>query len=324
MNLGAQLSELYRRLNYQTTPATAVTTRLTAFLNDTLQDLISEPDLGRFITEHVPPITVASVANQAIYAAPYTVTRIDAITERVNNRRLDMREWDWYRTANPDPTIFSGVAQAWVPVGFQAVQVQPAAATGLWAASSAGADTTQTVRVETVQTGGIPFSGSLSLNGSTRVQLGSATTHLEVTKFYLSATAVGTVSLFDAASSGNTLATIPIGQTFGRWFAFALWPTPSSAITYYLDGENRLPDMSQTTDEPPLPERFHRVLVDGAEWREYQKTNDERQVAARKRYEHGIAQLRYFVTCPPDFLPSRRGLGMERSRFGAQYPATRG
>jgi len=322
MNLSAQLAELYRRLNLPSPPA-ATTTRLTAFLNDTLQELISEPGIGQWVTEHSPQLTIASVANQAIYTAPYTVTRIDAIVERANNRRLVLRDWDWYRRANPDQTSFTGTPEAWVPLGFQAVQVQPTAATGLWAASTAAGDTTQTVRVETVQTTGIPFAGSLALNGTTRVQLGSATTHLEVTKFYLSATAVGTVSLFDAAASGNTLATIPIGQTFGRWLGFALWPTPASAITYYLDGENSLPDMSQSNDEPPLPVRFHRVLVDGAEWREYQKTNDDRATVARKKYEHGVASLRYFVTCPPDFLPSRRGDAVARSRFGSQYPATR-
>jgi hypothetical protein len=166
VNLTAQLAELYRRFNYPSTPGTATTTRLTAFLNDSLQDLISEPGLGQWITEHVPPVTVASVANQAVYAAPYSVNRIDSITERSNNRRLEMRSFDWYRQAQPDPTIFTGTPDTWVPLGFQAVQVQPTAATGLWAASSAAGDTTQSVKLETVQTTGIPFSSALTLNGS--------------------------------------------------------------------------------------------------------------------------------------------------------------
>lgn len=323
MNLGSILSELYRRCNYPSSPAAATTTRLTAYVNDTLQDLISEPGLGQWITENIPPLTIASVANQPWYAAPYAMARIDSITDRANNRKLQAKDFAWYRAVQPDPTIFTGTPDTWIPMGFQAVQVQPAAATGLWAASSSGSDTTQSVKLETVQTGGSIFAGSLNLNGTTRVQLGALTTHLEVTQFYLSAVGVGTVSLFDAASSGNTLATIPIGQTFGRWFAFLLYPTPGSAITYYLDGENALPDMSNLTDEPPIPLRFHRVLVDGAEWRELLKTDDSRATTARQRYEHGVSQLRYFVTCPPDFLPSRGRGGPERSRFGAMYPTTR-
>lgn len=322
MTLTQMLAELYRRFGYATSPASDIATRFTAHLNETLQDVISEPGLGEWITKNTPPVTFASVASRAVYGLPAGTQRITAITDRTNDRRLEERSFAWYRSADPDPSANTGTPDVWVPMGFQAVAVQPSAATGLWAVSSSASDTTQTVRVETVRTGGLPFSGSLAINGTTRVALGSATDHEQVVKFYLSAVAVGTISLYDAAAAGNELGVVAIGQTFARYQAIALWPTPAAAITYYVDGERDLIDMSNGTDEAPLPPRFHRVLVDGAAWRECLKKDDSRAGDYRARYERGISQLRYFVTCPPDFLPSRQE-EMGRSRFGANFPVTR-
>ncbi len=325
MTYSQMLLDLYRRLNYGTTPASEVTTRLSTFLNETLQDVISEPGIGQWVTLNQPPVTFASVSGTAVYALANSIQRIDAITERTNYIKLEMRPLEWYRSQSPNPTVFTGTPSVWVPLGFAAVSTQPSAATGLWAVSSSGSDTTQTVRCETVRTGGVTFSGSLSLNGTTRVQLGTATDHEQVTKFYLTAACVGTISLYDAAAAGNLLGTIAIGQTFARYQAIALWPTPTAAITYYVDGEHDLSDMINGTDEPPFPSRFHRMLIDGALFREWEK-KDRADLAkhAHERYERALAQLRYFTTCPPDFLPSVNTTGVERSRFGGNYPATRG
>ena len=322
MTLTQLLADLYRKTGYASSPAAETTTRMTAHLNEALQDVISEPGIGAWLTLNQPPVTFASVANQAVYAIPQGVQRIDAITERTNDLRLELRDLDWYRRVEPDPAANTGTPTVWVPFGFMAVAAQPAAATGLWAVSTSASDTTQTVRVETVRTGGVTFSGSLSLNGVTRVQLGTATDHEQITKFYLSAVGVGTIEIYDAAAAGNRLGLIPIGQTFSRYSALALWPTPAAVITYYVDGERPLPDMSNGTDEPPFPPRFHRLLVDGALWYEWNKKDDDRAGAAFARFERGRKQLRYFLTCPPDYLPSR-GASVERSRLGGQYPATR-
>jgi len=321
----ALLLDLYRRCGYTNASVdAAVTLRLSGFLNEALQDVISEPGIGAWITLNQPPVTFASVVNQAIYAIPNGVQRIDAISDRTTNTTLELSDLTWYRTASPNPAIFTGTPSAWVPFGFMAVSSQPSAATGLWAVSSSASDTTQSVKIETVRTGGVTFSSALTLNGVTRVQLGTATDHEQITKFYLSAVAVGTISLYDAATVGNLLGIIPIGSTFSRYQAIALWPTPAAVATYAVDGERDLPDMSNATDEPPIPSRFHRVLIDGALAREWEKKDDStRAREAQRRYERGRAQLRYFVTCPPDFLPSRGQAIVERSRFGGYFPSTR-
>jgi hypothetical protein len=324
MNLTSMLSDLYRRFGYASAPATDVGVRFTAFLNEALQDVIAEQGLGEWITRNVPPVTFASVASTPTYGLSMGTSRITAITERTNDLRLTMRPFDWYRYQEPDPTSSTGTPTVWVPLGFIAVSQQPAAATGLWAVSTSASDITQTVRLETVRTGGLLFSGSLAINGTTRVQLGSATTHEQVTKFYLSAAAVGDIQLYDAAVLGNLLATIPIGQAFSRYEGIALWPTPSAAITYQVDGERNLVDMANGTDEPPFPARFHRCLVEGAIMREHSKRGDTGLATmAARNYDRIIGQFRYFVTCPPDFLPARQTWHVEQSRFGAQFPATR-
>lgn len=320
MNLTAILADLYRKLNYAASPDATVTTRLTAGVNETLQEILSEPGMGEWLARNEPNVTLASVASRAAYAVPLALDRVDAITERTTQRRLTAKSMDWYRNTFPDPTVITGTPDFFVPTGFQAVSVQPTAATGIWGVSTAAGDTTQSVKVETVRTGGNPFSGALTLTGTTRVQLGTATDHEQVTKFYVSAVGAGDIKLFDAAAAGNELAKIPIGQTFARYYAFLLAPTPAAAITYYFEGERPLPDMSNGTDEPPFPARFHRVLIDGALWREYEKQDDTRAPVAQARYRHGVSQLRYFVTCPPDFLPVAGSSRSELSRLGAWFP----
>jgi hypothetical protein len=87
-----------------------------------------------------------------------------------------------------DPGLTStGSSDRYINRGWQQVAVQPAAATGLWAVSSSASDTTQSIKVETVRTGGLSSSAAVTLNGTTRVQVAALTDHIEVTKFYSSA-----------------------------------------------------------------------------------------------------------------------------------------
>lgn len=323
MTLGTLLADLGRRLNYQASPSAEVTTRLTYFLNEALQEVVSQPDMGAWLARNEPQVSFASVVGQSVYGVP--VARIDALTERTNRTRLELRLLDWYRRAQPDPTTDTGTPSAWVPLGFSPVLTQPGASTpqstGLWAGSSSASDTAIVVRVETIRSGGVAFSGSLTLNGTTRVQLGTATDHDQVTKFYLSAAAVGAVTLYTASSGGTVLATIPLGATFSRYFSLALWPTPSAAITYYVESERDLPEMANATDEPPLPVRFHRMLIDGALRREYEKRDDPQlSIYCGQRFQKGLSDLRYFINCPPDLMPVVGGRRTGMSRLGGNYP----
>jgi len=321
MTFGTILADLYRRLDFASTPAADVTTRLKAFVNEAQQELLSEPGLAEWLARNEPMVTFASVADQAVYAVPAGVDRVDAITDRTNDRRLNVQSVDAYRSAYPDPTANTGTPTDYVPFGFMAVTVQPSAATGLWAVSTSASDTVPVAYVETTRTSGVPYTGSATLTGTSRIQIGTSTDHEQVTKFYLSAACVGDVKLYTASSGGTLLATISIGQTFSRYYSFALAPTPASAVTYYMESERPVPDLVNSTDEPLFPSRFHRVLVDGALMREYEKRDDDvRRVRAQQRVDETTKALRYFLSCPPDYLPVSGGQSSVGSRLGAWFP----
>lgn len=319
MNLTAILADLYRRLDYTSTPPTAVTTRLTSFVNTTHRQIVGAPGLE---TLRDDTLTFASVAAQALYGLPPAISRIEAITDRTTMLRVRQVSLDAIRASDPG-LVQTGPSDQYINRGFQQVQTQPTAATGLWIVSSSAADTTQSIKVESVRTGGYAYSGAATLNGVTRVAVGTFTDHIEVVKFYASAVGAGFISLYDAAAAGNELARIPIAGTYARYVAIQLYPTPSSAITYYVDYVREIAEMANGTDEPLLPLDFHYLLVEGALIKEWTKLDDTRRRTAEQDYAKGLSVLRYFVTCPPDYLPSRNARAAERSRFGAYYGATR-
>jgi hypothetical protein len=319
MNLTALLAELYRRCDYTSAPPTAITTRLTSHLNITHRQILGTPGLD---TLRDDTITFASVANQAMYGLPPAIARIEAITDRTTMLRLRQRALLDIRASDPG-LVQTGPSESFIVRGWQQVATQPAAATGLWAVSTSASDT-QSCYIETVRTGGYARVGAaVALTGTTRVQLGTLTDHIEVDKFYVSTAAVGAISLYDAVNAGTELARIPIGGTYARYLGIQLYPTPASAITYYVDYLRTIADMVNGTDEPLLPDDFHWVLLEGALMKEWTKLDDARRTVSERDYTKGMSALKYFMNCPADFLPSRKDRVTERSRFGAWYPGTR-
>lgn len=320
MNLTALEADLYRRLGYASSPATEVTTRLRSFLNTTHRQLLTKPGMERLRDD---TITFASVAAQARYTLPPNVARIKAITNRTNLRRLRFLSLDDLRSGDPGLTG-SGTPDYWIPVGYQAVAEQPSSATALYIVSDDAADTTIVVRTESVRTGGYTSTINTTLNGLTRVQVGTLSTHIEVTKLYLSAAAAGNVSLFTASTGGTELARLEIGKTYGRWFGIQLWDTPAEAETFYVDYTRVVPDMSNGTDEPLLPEDFHYLLVDGALVKEWTKKDDlARRLEAKLDFEDGCKALRTWVLYPPDYDATAQSTPIETSNLGAWTPAGR-
>lgn len=319
MNLTALLAECYRRAGYPSTPSTAETTRLTAFLNTTHRQILGQPGMDRLRDD---TITFASVISQSVYGLPPSVARIESITERTTMRKLNPATLEDVRTYDPGLQM-TGPSDCYINRGWQAVAQQPSAATGLWVVSSSASDV-QNCFIETVRTGGMASVGAaVAVTGITRKALGALTDHIEVTKFYLSTAAVGTVDLYDAVTAGNLLARIPIGGTYARYLGIQLYPVPTSAITYYVDYVRNVADMTNGTDEPLLPEDYHYLLVEGAMLKEWTKRDDERRIAAAQDYQQGMSNLKYFMHTSADDLPSAGSARVERSRFGAFYPATR-
>jgi len=313
MTLETILSSLYRKLNYASTPSSDTTVRLTAFLNEMHRRTLGLPGMEYLRQSQ---ITFASVASTPQYSLPPDVARIIAIRDATNDLTLKGGSWLWYTGHEPDPTATTGTPSVWVPVGRVAVAAQPADASKLYVDSTSTSDK-GTCYVEGVRTGGYPFSTAVTINGTTAVQIGSWTDILAVNKFFLSDAAVGTVTLHEDADGGTELARIPIGQTSARYLRIALWPTPSSAITYTLDYLRQVTDMDAPTDEPLIPADFHWVIEAGAKMLEYEKTDDRRYPAAREEYQKGIRDLKWFVTQQA----SDSGTVSAPSQLGAWYPA---
>jgi hypothetical protein len=323
MTLSTILSSLYRRLNYADTPDTAVTTRLTMFLNERYRRLLTTPALPHIRLGYA---TFDSVSGQAEYALPTgSIARILAIRETTNDRMLEERSFGWYRQRQPDPTTETGTPDAWVPMGVRAVFRKPAA-TGVWAVSTAAGDTTQIVTWLATSASstprGVPASSTTTLTGTTRVRLGTDT-YDDVQTLSLSATCTGDLSFYDAAAAGNLLMVIPAGQRQSRLHLFALSPTPSSALTYYVDTEHAVSDLVNTWDEPRgVPVDFHDLLVLAVLMDEYQHRGDDRYAIAAMEYQKRLSELKAFLyNHRPALQKSARS---ELAPLGPWYPAQYG
>lgn len=311
--------DIYRRLGYATTtPDTATQTRIRALINETQNEILSEPGMETLLHDEV---TFASVASTAQYSLPQAVARIAEIYDTTNQRRLYPMDLAEYRSRYPSPTAITGLSEAWVHLGFAAVASQPSNASALFVDSTAAGDS-GTAYIEGYRTGGYFRSVSVTMTGVTAVNISSTTSDwIEITKFYLSAAAVGTVTLVEDAEGGTVLATIPIGQTQARYRLIALAPTPSAAVTYTVDFERDVQDMANANDEPLLPPRFHRLLAVGARMREYEKQDQARYKVAQLEYLNGLRKLKYFLNSQAVGRPNLRGVNRPQvSRLGGWYP----
>ena len=322
MTLGEILSGVYEETGYASSPASAVTTRITRWINEGVRAILSEPGLMR-LADSDQPLPVASVASTARVVVPEAVARILAVSERTNDLALQAMSLDAYRALDPDATSTTGTPTHYVPIGRVAVATQPSDASEIFVKSTSASDT-NTAYLEGVITNGYRRVVSNTMTGTTAVTLSaSVTSFVTLEDFYLSANAVGTVTLHEDSGAGTELARITIGQKRPRYYAFYLWPTPASAVTYYVDYRRELVDLSNTTDEPPLPTDFHPMLVDYGTLREWQhKHETERLIIASKRFTDRLSRLKYFTQTLSDEIPvSGRPQPVGRSRLGAYYPA---
>lgn len=316
MTLTDLLADTYRRLGYAASPASEVSTRLTAYLNEAHRQLLGLPgmELLRRST-----YSFASVANTPQYGLPVSVGRVLSLQDTTNDVRLAPMTWGRYRSEAPDPTATGGVPYNYVPVGYTQVATQPSDASKIFADSTSASDT-NTIYIEGIRTGGYPFTASQTMTGVTAVQIGTLADIITITKCYLSAAAVGTVTLHEDASGGTELACIPIGRKYARYWTVALYPTPSSALTYYLDFEREIGDMANAYDEPLLPSDYHWLLGTGARMREYEKQEDTRYALAMREWQTGVRDLKWWLCTQQGVVVTRRPGGVP-SQLGPWYPA---
>lgn len=306
--------DVFRRCGYADAPATAVSTRIKAFLNESYHRLLGLPGMEYLRQSQT---TFDSVASTPQYSLPQDLARIIGIRDADNDLVLRGEPWSWYIRNEPDPTSTTGTPEVWCPVGTYAVAAQPSDASKIYVDSTAAGDT-NSCYVEGVRTGGGRFAATITMNGVTAVQAGSYTDIIAIDKFYLSAAAVGDVTLHSDAEGGTELAKIPIGNTYARYFRVALWPCPDDAYTYTVDYHRQVRDMVNANDEALVPDDFAWVLAAGARMMEYEKLDDRRYPAAKADFEKGVRDLKWFVAQQADGQSARTP---QWSSLGPWYPA---
>jgi hypothetical protein len=320
MTKGQLLAILYERLNYQSSPATDVTTRLGNHLNQAQRMILRQAGMSG-LRDGINGTTFESVSGEAYYGLPQVIASIRSITDRTNDRKLHQLSFDVYREIDPGVDA-TGTPSHYVPLGLRACQYRPEI-TGLWAVSTSAADTTQVIQINGVRNSGLPsLDQTATLTGTTRVAIGTATDYTDVTTISLTTAAAGVVSIYDASSSGNVVAAIPIGHLYPQYLGVKLYPKPTAAVAYYVDGPTRIVDMDDTVDVPQLPEEYHDLLIPAAMMLEYEKTNDTRYPLAVATYREGLSNLKHHLAAGPDLSPVLGGVTVSRtSRFGSWYPA---
>jgi hypothetical protein len=244
-------------------------------------------------------LTANSIANVPYMALPQAAVKIHTIADRT--RKLLLREVSQQDVRYSDPGLSAITAYPYEYVidSYAApVRQDPPSASGVWATSSSATDGGGTFAyVEGVTSDGVFRRGKVALSGLTAVQVDATiTTWVALTKFYLTAAPVGTVSLFGDALQTIPLASIAPQNLSARYTRVELHPVPTGIVTYHVDVELHLNDMAVASDEPLLPEDFHWLLESGALIREYKKREkqalwmDERQTFAK-----GVADMRSFV-----------------------------
>lgn len=322
MTLGELLTDLYADLGYAASPPAAVTTLLTRDLNKAHKALLREPSLTR-LRDTLSPLTFASVADQAIYGLPTALERIRVLTERDNDREIEPISIADLRRLDPGLSS-TGTPWAYVELGYRPVQAVPAS-TGIWAVSSSAADTTQTITINGVRSAGLPTGDvTATMTGTSRVALGTLTDYIDVTGVSLSAAAAGVVSLYDASTGGTELAQIPIGARTSQYVCIQLYPTPTGAITYYVDGTMRIVELDDSQDSPMLPEEFHDLLAAYARMREYERKGDSRLGVATDEWLRGLNRLKHYVSSQPGrSYVLGTASARHTSRYGPWYPASK-
>jgi len=298
---------------------TETTTRLKRYLNDGQKRILSRTDLTNLRNG---TLQFTTEANRSSYGFVQAMRLIDKVTQVSNGSYLRARSIDWLRQMDPGQNA-SGLPTDWIDMGWQPVFRQPDS-TGVWAASS-GADTTQVVHLRAVRANGDeqPLS-STTLTGTTRVQLGTLSDLVLIRSLTLDVAAVGNVTFYDAAAAGNELARFPIGVLSNRWKIGRLWPTPSAALEYEVDGQLAIMTMVNDDDVPMLPDDYHDVLPTYARMRWYRWLSDmPRYVTNRDELAARIQELRAYSEFPQGYTPrlAERNYGLRWNNLGGQYPA---
>ena len=303
---------VYRRLNKDTVNVNPLTqSRVRGFVQTRHQRLLARA--GVDLLRH-GEIAFTSAAGQSRVALP-NVARLDRVWDIANDRKLWPLSLDEYRLVNPDPASAASEPTHYVVVGLEAVAQQPTTGAAIVAQSTSTSDVT-TLYVEG-DSDGYAFVASVALTGTSPVTVAPVVTPpRRLTKYYLAAPAVGTVTLREGIA-GPELARIGPLQTAQRYLVIYLHPQPTGALAYGADVQQVVSSLAQDTDEPRLPDEFHVLLELGATLDELGKVRDDFYVATKAEYDELLVDFDFWVATQR----ATRSMSHGGSRLGPQFPA---
>lgn len=318
MQLSEVLSQLYARLDFESAPPAAVTTRLTSFVNATQREVLRRKGMGPLHQRVLPFVTVA---DDPFAVLPQGMTKVVLVMDRSNNRRIWPKSMAWIQNRDPGqeltgpPDVFTVLDYA------SAVRADPlTTGESLSAVSTSNTDTSQTLYVQGITDAGLVQSGTIALNGVVPSTLPGVNNWVVITRWWMGGgvgASAGTVTL--STASGIELGSIAPLQFTPRYTRLQLNPTPASVQTLYAYGLVSVPDIVQASDETLIPDDFIDVLVMGALEKEYLKREKVSMAGTfGNKKEAIIAELRSYLASPQE----AKGVGMDGfSALGPWFPA---
>lgn len=296
MNLGEIELAAYDRLGFQSTPDSAVIRRIRRYINDAHREVLGKKGF-RNLRRRV--LTAVSVASSPYMVMPQAATAIVVIADRANNRNLTPISLQDLRYRDPGLTFAGSTPDSYVVLNVAScVARDPSAAASLFVISDSASDGSGvSVNIEGITSAGVTRRASVALNGVTAVNVdANCATWMYVTKFYLSGPAAGNVTLHQTSGVGTELALISKGRSYPRYTQVHLSPTPGTAMTFYCDVELHIEDMVNVTDEPLIPEDYHRLMETGALKREFLRRKDMAEFGVEQAtWKDALADLTVFL-----------------------------
>lgn len=323
MNLGDIELRIYDRMNFNATPDSGVIRRIRGYINDSHREIMGKKDYSRLRRK---TLTCASVANSPLMTMPQAATKILVLADRTNNRNLEPVSLRDIRYRDPGLNFGSSIPDSFCIMNTAScVSQDPSVAASLFVVSDSAVDGTGlVVSIEGILSDGTYRRANTALNGLTAVNVDlNCATWLYVTKFYISGSAAGTVSLHQTSGVGTELSRITKGRSFPRYTIVHLSGTPSAVYTYYADVDLHIEDMANVNDEPMIPEDFHWLLETGAMKREALKRKDYQAFGIEQStWKTGLGDLSEYLRARPGVSNAgqRSGNRPRGSQLGPMYP----
>lgn len=272
-----------------------LTRRIRSHINITQREILTKKGIGIKLRRGV--VEFSSTAGSTYAVLPQAVSILHGVVDPTNNQPLG--EISLGELLEEDPGIvYSGNSRRYALINLSApLAVEINAACELFMDSDSALDLSGCRGVvEGMTADGQLRRSGIGLSGTTAVSVNTSITNwLKVHKWYLTAPAVGHVTLTEG-NGGPELARISPGNTMAKYTKLQMFPKSAAAADFLAVIQYRIMDLTDPFAESIIHEDFHWLLESGALAKEYMKK--EKQWLYREefvRFRDGVAELRSYL-----------------------------